>query len=172
MGGGGRQEPVSPGPPCGVGEPQSRTVACFRLMAVQFVVLLLGQQTSVDGRAFSSSVAVMSCHAPGFRCGSRIPGQKGGWGAVGPVSTIACKPLSGPLFSRSAALPNQCLLCVPELPTSGDGDDPRAHVSRTILPARFPRCQQRGCVGRAGLYVVATMNKEDVVVVRVPFSSL
>ena len=120
-------------------------------MAVQFVVLLSGQQTSVDGRAFSSSVAVMSCHAPGFRCGSRIPGQKGGWGAVGPVSTIACKPLSGPLsLARLRCQTNAC--CAFQ-------SYPQAVTVTT--PTHM-----------AGLYVVATMNKEDVVVVRVPFSSL
>ena len=115
----------------------------------------------------------MSCHAPGFRCGPRIPGKnKEGQGA-GPVSKTACKPL----ISRSAVLPNQCLLCVAELPAGGDGDGARAHVGRTILAdlcAAFPKmsCQQGDCADRAGLYVVATMNKEDVVVVRVPFSSL
>ena len=75
--------------------------------------------TSVDGRSFSASVAVMSCHDPGRQCGGRIEGKSKN---------------PGPSYPQAVTVTE---------------------------PERM-----------AGLYVVATMNKEDVVVVRVPFAAL
>ena len=102
--------------------------------------------TSVDGLAFSSSVAVMSCHAPGFQCGARIAGLNKNNGGAGP------------------SYPQAVTVTAPK------------HIAGLFVVATVSMVTRK-CRSLSG-YLLLTdddalqMNKEDVVVVRVPFSSL
>ena len=52
--------------------------------------------TSVDGLAFTSSVAVMSCHAPGFQCGGRIAGKNKNAGPSYPQAVTVTVTVTAP----------------------------------------------------------------------------